>query len=150
VQEGRIERTGQRVIALHSFDGSLLPLSRFPEAYRRLRRFREILANRSIVRISGLPWYAPIDRVMPCDWQAPKLLIPELSKVPRLASDNLGGIPSHGVYAVFAQNAGALDDLDAFWRDGGLGRALEGGAPKVKGGYVRCYKRFLNQLRAPA
>ena len=32
-------------------------------------------------------------------------------------------------------------------RDGRLARALDGIAPKVKGGYVRCYRRFLSMIR---
>ena len=149
IEEGRIRSKGRRVIALHGQDGKLLPLSRYARAYARLRRFRPVLEQRSIVRTSGLPWYAPIDRVRPQDWQAIKLLVPELSKVPRVAIDKSGAIPSHGVYAVFGPSAAAQDDLYAHWRDGGLARALEGFAPKVKGGYVRCYKRFLDALPAP-
>jgi adenine-specific DNA-methyltransferase len=31
--------------------------------------------------------------------------------------------------------------------NGKLAKALDGIAPKVKGGYVRCYKRFLLKMR---
>jgi len=68
-----------------------------------------------------------------------------LAKVPRLAIDRSGAIPSHGVYAIFAPQ----DDVEALYeklRDGKLARALDGIAPKVKGEYVRCYKRFLERI----
>ena len=62
-----------------------------------------------------------------------------------MAIDRTGAIPSHGVYAIFAPE----DDIEALYeklRDGKLAKALDGIAPKVKGGYVRCYKRFLDRV----
>ena len=73
------------------------------------------------------------------------MLIPELAKIPRLAIDRSGAIPSHGVYAILAPG----DEVEALYeklRDGKLAEALDGIAPRVKGGYVRCYKRFLERV----
>ncbi len=149
IREAMIEASGRRVIAMHEADGSLIDLARYPLALARLTEHRQALDKRAVVRASGRPWYAPIDRVRIQDWAEPKLLVPELAKTPRVAKDTSGSIPSHGVYAVFGPNEGDLDALLKLWRDGGLAKALEGHAPKVKGGYVRCYKRFLDALPAP-
>ncbi|HEX9274350.1 MAG TPA: hypothetical protein VGA01_19305 [Candidatus Binatia bacterium] len=145
IKEGATARDGQRVITMHKKDGTLIELKRFPRLGARLARFRKALKKRAIVR-NGARWYRPIDRVRVSDWTRPKLLIPELAKVPRVAIDRSGAIPSHGVYTIFAPD----DDVEGLYqklRDGKLARALKGIAPKVKGGYIRCYRRFLLMVR---
>jgi len=95
---------------------------------------------------NGAPWYRPIDRVCAADWSRHKLLVPEIAKTPRVAIDRSGTVPSHGVYAIFAPN----DDVDVIYekiRDGKLAAALDGISPRVNGGYIRCYKRFLLMAR---
>lgn len=147
IKEGQIAWQGRRVVALHEDDGSLLELDRFPLLAKRLGHHRESLSRRSIVR-AGAPWYRSIDRVRAVDWARPKLVLPELAKLPRLAIDRSGAIPSHGVYAIFAPD----DDVEAIYEmlgKGKLAQALEGISPRVKGGYVRCYGRFLRMLRIP-
>ena len=136
---------GRHVVAMFTDDGSLINLQRFPRLERRLKRFLPELRNRYIVR-KGAPWYRTIDRIRARDWQRPKLLVPELAKTPGIAIDRSGAVPSHGVYAIFAPND-RIDPLYDALRDGGLGRALEGIAPRLKGNYLRCYKLFLSRVR---
>ena len=147
ISEGTVTWSGRRVVAMHDDDGKLIDLQRFPMLAARLERFADKLRQRSIVR-NGTPWYRTIDRVRALDWRRPKLLVPELAKIPRLAIDRSGAIPCHGVYAIFAPD----DDVGALYeqlRDGRLANALDGISPKVKGGYTRCYKRFLLDVRIP-
>jgi hypothetical protein len=144
IHEGGIRSSGRRVIALHDDNGRLRTLSDYPRAAARLQRHRKRLKERAIVR-AGAVWYRPIDRVIVADWARPKVVLPEMAKMPRVAIDVSGAIPSHGVYAIFAPD----DDVEKLYeslRNGGLAKALEGIAPKVKGGYVRCYRRFLEQV----
>ncbi len=145
IREGDVLWRGRRVVVMHGDDGEPVDPERFPVLAARLGRFAGELRRRSIVR-NGADWRRTIDRVRAGDWTRPKLVVPELAKVPRLAIDRSGAIPSHGVYAIFAPD----DDIDALYerlRDGKLARALEGISPRVKGGYVRCYKRFLLAIR---
>ncbi len=145
IAEGKLSWTGRRVVLMHDADGELRVLSRFPRLKARLRRFQEQLKRRSIVK-NGAPWYRPIDRVRASDWARPKLLLPELARIPRVCIDRSGAVPSHGVYAIFAPD----DDVVALYEKlakGKLAEALEGVAPKVKGDYVRCYRRFLLMVR---
>ncbi|WP_137390930.1 Eco57I restriction-modification methylase domain-containing protein [Rhodoligotrophos defluvii] len=144
VKEGAIDYRGRQVIVPYGDDGKLRDLSQYPLAWRHMKQHRAALERRAITR-NGAKWYRPIDKVCLADWQKPKLLVPEIAKVPRIAFDASGAIPSHGVYAIF----GAPDDLERLYRqlaNGGLAAALEGIAPKVKGGYTRCYKRFLEKI----
>lgn len=145
IRDGIVVWGGRRVITMNQSDGQLVDLERFPLLKARLARYRSVLKKRFIVR-HGAPWFRPIDHVRATDWTRPKLLVPELAKVPRCAVDRSGSVPSHGVYAIFARH----DDVDALYeklKDGQLANALEGIAPRVKGGYVRCYRRFLAMIR---
>jgi len=145
ITEGSLAWRGRRVIVMYGKDGKLIDPKEFPLLEVRLKRFSKELKKRSIV-INGARWYRPIDRVRAADWRRPKLLVPELAKVPRVTIDRSGAVPSHGVYAIFTPD----DDVEALYdklRDGKLAKALKGIAPKVKGGYVRCYRRFLLMVR---
>ena len=147
VLDGSIEWSGRRVVILFDDDGRLHDLRRFPRLQGRLRRFTHELRNRWIVR-NGAPWYRTIDRIRAPDWRRPKLLVPELARVPRIAVDRSGAVPSHGIYAIFAPDD-RVEELYAVLRGGGLARALDGIAPRLKGNYSRCYKRFLSRIRIP-
>lgn len=144
VLEGELRCLGRRVITLYDEHGRLRNMDDFPCAKARFEGFRDRLEDRSIVR-NGAVWYRPIDRVIAADWRRPKLLVPELAKVPRVALDLSGAVPSHGVYVIFAPD----DDLSHVYdllRDGGLRDRLVVSAPRIKGEYFRCYKRFLDRL----
>lgn len=147
VLDGEVRQSGRRIVAMHDKDGRLIDLARFPLLRSRLERFRTNLTNRSVVR-NGAPWYRPIDKVSAETWARPKILVPEMARTPRLAIDRTGAIPSHGVYAIFAPD----DDIASILLrlgDGRLAKALEAVAPKVNGGYFRCYKRFLMTAPLP-
>lgn len=145
IKEGSITLSGRRVVVMYGKDGKLIDPKKFPLLLARLKRFKKDLKKRSIVR-DGAQWFRTIDRVAAADWKRPKLLIPELAKIPRVTIDRSGAIPSHGVYAVFAPDDN-VDELYERLRDGRLADALSGIAPKVKGEYMRCYRRFLLMVR---
>ena len=148
VQEGAVHWGGRKIITLYDVGGGLIDLAKYPKAEKRLARFGERLKGRSIITKGAGPWWRPIDRLAPDPWSRPKLLLPELAKTPRIAYDGSGMIPSHGVYAIFhcMDDETALRRLYRQLQRGGLARALEGKAPKVKGGYVRCYKSILRRI----
>jgi hypothetical protein len=145
LREGEIAWQGRRVVLMYGSDGKLLDLKHFPRLHARLRRFRAQLKQRAIVG-HGAPWYRTIDRVRAEDWSRPKLLVPEIAKVPRVAIDLSGAIPSHGVYAIFVVD----DDVSRIYdrlKSGKLAAALSDVAPRIGSEYLRCYKRFLNLAR---
>ena len=144
VLQGSVRWSGRKVVVLFDDDGQLRDLRRFPRLERRLTGFMPELIKRWIVR-RGAPWYRTIDRIRAADWRRPKLLVPELARVPRIAVDRSGGVPSHGIYAIFAPDD-RIEKLYEVLRDGGLARTLDGIAPRLKGNYTRCYKRFLREI----
>ena len=147
VLDGQIQASSRKVICLHDDNGKLRDLAAYPKAHCWLERFRSRLEQRLIVRKQGAPWYRPIDRVMAVAWAEPKLLVPELAKVPRVALDRSGAIPAHGLYAIQAFRPDAdIEWLADILSNGGLSRLMEPIAPIVRGGYMRCYKRFLKKI----
>ena len=146
IQDGAVEWKGRRVITMFNENGELLDIRDFPKLEKHLSAYRSQLTSRRIVR-DGAPWYRPIERVRARDWLGPKLLVPGLAKVPRLALDKSGLIPSHGVYAILPQEEANIEDLYEKLSNGGLAAALLGIAPKVKNDYVRCYRYFLQKIR---
>ena len=144
VLSGQVQWSGRRVISPFNDTGALIHLEAYPLLATRLRRFDGRLRARYIVR-NGAPWYRTIDKVIIADWAAPKLLIPEVAKLPRVAIDRTGAIPSHGLYCIFSHDADIQDIYDRL-RDGKLAKALAPIAPKVKGRYTRCYRRFLAMM----
>jgi adenine-specific DNA-methyltransferase len=144
VSEGDVSWSGRYVLLTHDEFGNARDLTRYPNAKKHLMKFKVELERRAIVK-QGASWHRPIDRVISSVWSGPKLLIPEIAKVPRIAYDTSSAIPSHGLYAIIGEE-NELAELYKVLRDGGLARALENLAPRIKGGYFRCYKRILAQI----
>jgi len=141
---GRIDWIGRRVISPYDKTGTLVDLEKHPLFAAHIRRFEWRLRARYIVRNGG-DWYRTIDKVKVTDWSQPKLFIPEIAKIPRVAIDRSGAIPSHGLYCVFSHQEEIEKVYDRL-RDGKLAKALTPIAPKIKGHYTRCYRRFLEMI----
>lgn len=147
VGDGWIKDASRVVICLHDDLGSPRDIEMFPKAKAWLTRYREALELRSIVRKRRALWYRPINRVSAEDWTRPKLLVPELSKSPRLALDVSGAVPAHGLYAI--QSASPRADVSRLLErlsGGRLSTEMAKIAPRANGGYLRCYKRFLKTI----
>lgn len=148
IQDDHIGLDGRHIICLHDPAGDLRNVESYPKAHAWLQRYKTQLSNRSIVTKHGAVWFRPIDKVQASKWSGPKILLPELAKVPRVALDRGGIVPSHGIYAIMPKNPEAdIEGLYNRLRSGGLAAALNGKAPKVKGEYIRCYKSILQELR---
>ena len=144
VLAGRVNWSGRRVISPYNDTGTLIDLKQHPLFAAHIHKFEARLRARYIVR-NGTPWYRTIDKIRAIDWSPPKLLIPEIAKTPRVAIDRSGAIPSHGLYCIFSQESD-IEDIYERLRHGKLAKALSPIAPKVKGCYTRCYRRFLDMI----
>jgi hypothetical protein len=147
VGDGWIEKISKVVICLYDDDGKLQDIDRFPKAKAWMTRYRAVLEQRAVVRKQRAAWYRPIDKVSAKLWMQPKLLVPELSKNPRLALDTSGAVPAHGLYAIQARECSTdLHKLAAKLADGHFAKEIAKLAPRANGGYLRCYKRFIESL----
>jgi adenine-specific DNA-methyltransferase len=145
-----IAGAGDQVIRVHAPGGGLIDLRRYPKAARHLERFRQRLEQRACVQgASGARrWYRTIDRIDPTRWARDKLLLPEILCTPRIALDQAGHVPAHGIYAIFS-TGWPLPILRDLLAAGILGAVLKCIAPRIGGGCKRCYKRFLSRLPLP-
>ena len=143
-----IRWSGRWALCVGSPSGGLIDLSAYPRAKVRLNEFKEILEKRSCVRNEEF-WFKTIDRTVSADWAGEKLLVPELARIPRAAYDDEGIMPSHGIYAIFSDEW----PTEVLWNvlsSGILRITLEAIAPRVSGGWIRCYKHFLSQIPLPS
>ena len=143
-----INWSGRWALCVGSPSGGLINLSAYPRAKVRLNKFKEILEKRSCVRNEEC-WFKTIDRTVPADWTGEKILVPELARIPRAAYDDEGIMPSHGIYVIFSDEW----PTEVLWNvlsSGILRITLEAIAPRVSGGWIRCYKRFLSQIPLPS
>lgn len=146
LKDGTITDAGRRIVCMHGTDGCLLDPADHPLLLNRLRRFEDRLRSRSIVAKHDAPWYRPIDTVQAAKWSKPKLLVRELSKYPQAVLDTSSAVPSHGIYAIMPKTGDAdIEALAESLREDGLLKAVDGLAPRVKGGYLRCYKSILER-----
>lgn len=141
---------GDRMIGVHAPGRGLIDLRRYPRAARHLERFRQRLERRACVkRKNGAEhWYRTIDRVDRALWARDKILLPEIFCRPRIALDEGGHVPAHGLYAIFS-TSWPLPVLRDLLASGVLGAVMECIAPRIGGGCKRCYKRFLSRLPLP-
>lgn len=147
VQDGSIKDASRVVICMYDDQGKLRDIERFPRAKAWLSRHRHKLAQRSVVKKQGAVWYRPIDKVSAEAWKGQKLLVPELSKTPRLALDKSGAVPAHGLYAIRSASPHAdLERLFDLLSGDRLATELARVCPRANGGYLRCYKRFLEMI----
>lgn len=146
LKEQQIDWSGKYLVCMDSEKGPI-DIHRYPNLERHLESHRPELTGRSIVK-AGAPWYRPIDRVIASVWAEPKILIPEMSKTPRIVVDRSGAIPAHGVYAIFSSEW-PIDLLAGLLRAGLLWTTLQAIAPSRKGGHLRAYARFLRLIPLP-
>ena len=143
-----IRWSGRWALCVGSPSGGLINLSAYPRAKVRLNEFKEMLEKRSCVRNEEF-WFKTIDRTVSADWAGEKILVPELARMPRAAYDDEGIMPSHGIYAIFSEEW----PTEVLWNvlsSGILRITLEAIAPRVSGGWIRCYKHFLSQIPLPS
>ena len=143
----QIHWRGRYALCAGTPDGELIDLSVFPLARARLNRFKKHLKKRSCVG-SGNVWFKTIDRTVPGDWTEKKILVPELSRSPSTAYDDIGLMPSHGIYAIFSDEW-PTEILSYLLSSGILYVTLDAIAPRMRSGSIRCYKRFLAQIPVP-
>ena len=144
---------GNSVINVHSPGGDLISLDRFPRALRHFEAFKGRLQARACVKGKkgqrhSDRWYRTIDRLDPEVWSRNKILLPEIVRIPRIALDDDGYLPSHGIYAIFS-DVWPLPVLRDLMASGVFGLVMECIAPRLNGNYKRCYKRFLSRVPLP-
>jgi hypothetical protein len=101
--QGNLAWRGQMVITTHRPDGSPWPSRARPALYRYLAQHRERLQGRVTVR-NGRSWRLTHSRVDHTLAASPKLLVPEIGRLPRVVMDPGGLMPLNSLHAVTSRN----------------------------------------------
>ena len=137
-----------KLIAPYDAEGELIDPMEYPRFRQWIASHKEKLSARSQVR-RGMQWWRTIDAIGPIWQEAPKLLLPELTRVPRVEADFSTSVPAHSIYAIWPGS----------WPVAVLARVLNAGllrltasaeAPTLKNGWYRFYKRFIVRTPLPA
>ena len=147
IRGGRLSWRKRWAICVGSSDGGYIDLSACPLAESHFAKFKGPLKKRSCVKRED-QWYRTIDRTIPNNWRGEKLLIQEMSCSPCAVYDGLGFMPSHGIYAIFSDEW-PTEILAGVLSSGILKMVMATVAPRMPGGSIRCYKRFLSQIPLP-
>jgi hypothetical protein len=98
--QGNLAWRGQMVIATHRSDGSPWPSRARPALYRYLAQHRERLEGRVTVAKGGRSWRMTHSRLDHALAMAPKLLVPEIGRQPRVVMDPGGLMPLNSLHAI--------------------------------------------------
>jgi hypothetical protein len=97
--QGVLAWRGQMVVVTHRPDGSPWPSRARPALYRYLAQHRERLEERVTVK-GGRSWRLTHSRVDPVLTTSPKLLVPEIGRLPRVVMDPGGLMPLNSLHAI--------------------------------------------------
>lgn len=131
-------------------DGSrrLIDLKDFPKAGAWLRTHRERLEARHCVRVWGKAWWDLHDPVNGPLHLLPKVVVPDVARSNRFATDEGRYVPQHSVYYMVPQGIHA-EVLAAILNSPPVEFLVRAQAPLVKDGFSRYRRQFLKTLPVP-
>jgi adenine-specific DNA-methyltransferase len=99
IENGIVRWRGTRIVNVFGNDGELVALSRYPKLRNYLQRNKKALKSRAKASKSKI-WWRSIDALQPKWYQAPKLLVVDISAVPVIGLDETGYCAGGGVYQI--------------------------------------------------
>ena len=118
----------------------------FPQTYRYLASYRDILAARTSIGASGLRWYELVRR-RDTEWlRKPKLLIRDLAPETAFAIDPSGGIFIVGGTAVVPETEELLLPLLAYLNSKPVNSLMRRITPQFRGGFQKFEPQHLQQI----
>jgi len=154
IQAGTIGRSGLQLLLPFSFtdDGaSLVDLDADEKLRSYLMAFHRDLEQRHCVRVWNKQWYDLHDPVVSDIAALPKVLLPDVAKVPRFAPDDGQVVPLHSAYFIVPARDSGWDPwtLSAVLNDPEVAQELRQRAPTAKSGYRRFRAEILREVRLP-
>lgn len=131
-----------------SGQAQLVDLDDYPRARRWLERHRDKLEQRHCVRVWGKAWWDLHDPVNDPLHDTEKVLVPDLARSNRFASDLGRFVPQHSVYYLTSTVVESVT-LSAILNSPAIEFLVRTRAPRVKDGFSRYRKQFLVDLPVP-
>jgi hypothetical protein len=111
--------------------------NRFPQTYKYLQSYRDILSSRTSIGTSGQRWYELVRRRGE-DWlKSPKLLIRDLAPETAFAADPEGGVFIVGGTAVIPQDDAMLFSLLGYLNSHVISSLVRRSTPQFKGNFQK-------------
>jgi hypothetical protein len=137
----------RRVVVPYDRDGRLIDPTSWPGFACWVAGHEEALRRRSHFA-GSVQYWRTIDAVPKVWGRGPKLLVPELCKVPVATLDVHGCIPAHSIYAIWP-GEWPVTVLQKVLNAGLLELTAVAEAPALKSGWMRFYKRFITRTPLP-
>jgi adenine-specific DNA-methyltransferase len=148
ITTGRVQWHQAWLVNPWAFDGSLVPLSRYPRLSTYFEEHAAQLGNRHVAKKNEGTWYRTIDKMIPGLREQSKLLFQDMKMTVEPVLDEGTYYPHHNLYWVTSQEW----DLRVL---GGLllSRVAEffvsSYAVRMRGGILRFQAQYLRRIRVP-
>ena len=155
IESGALRDPELRLLLPYEFDADgsagLVDLERFPSALRYLEQFKDVLADRHCVRVWDKRWYDLHDPVTSDLAKSPKVVLPDIARVPRFAPDDGRVVPLHSAYYIVPAEDSGWDawSLAAALNHPEVADSLCRVAPTAKSGFRRFRAEVLRKVRLP-
>lgn len=154
VTANRVGDRGMRLLVPYRFDRAgaptLIDLADYPLAARWLARHKKALRQRHCVRVWGKAWWDLHDPVTDPLHAVPKVLVPDLARTNRFASDVASPVvPQHSLYYALPRDGADPRVIAALLNSVAVQYLVLSTAPIVKDGFRRYRRQFLLDLPVP-
>lgn len=147
IKNGVVQWSGTKIINVFDRFGKPVTLAKYPRLRRYLNRHKDALKARAKSKKAKI-WWRSIDALQPEWYQAPKLLVVDISAVPVIGIDRMGCCAGGGVYQIRSKEW-PLQDLLVFLSAGVLGLFVAGMASGAKNSFHRFQKEHIAKVPLP-
>jgi len=146
--DGRVQWGGKGVVNPFMEDGSLAPLTDFPEFREYIEGHGDDLRARHVARKNPNRWYRTIDRIYPELTSTPKLLVPDIKGDAAITFDPGEYYPHHNLYVVTGTSWDVLA-LMTLLRSSLALAFVAAYSTRMSGGFLRFQAQYLRRIRCP-
>jgi len=126
----------------------LVDLNDFPMLSRYLHLHRVRLENRHVAKREGTPWWRTIDKPKWKNYEAPKLLLPDLKTRVAPTLDIEGFVPKHTI-SYLLSTSWDLEVLGGILLSDRANNFVKAYSVKFSGGHMRISGQYLKKIRVP-
>ncbi|MGN8546453.1 hypothetical protein ACQPTN_16975 [Bradyrhizobium sp. 13971] len=138
---------GNKIVNVFDRSGKPVTLTKYPRLRRYLYRHADVLKARAKAKNAKI-WWRSIDALQPEWYEAPKLLVVDISAVPVIGIDRKGCCAGGGVYQIRSKEW-PLQDLLVFLSAGVLGLFVAGITSGAENSFHRFQKEHIAKVPLP-
>jgi adenine-specific DNA-methyltransferase len=147
IRDAKAEWGGTSIVNVFDEDGKTVKSKDYPRLFAYLRKHKDALKSRAKASQSKV-WWRSIDVLHPDWYQAPKLLVVDISAIPVIGLDEKGYCAGSGVYQIKSEDW-PLQDLLVLLSAGILGLFVSAFSTGAAKGFHRFQKRQIGTVPLP-